>query len=385
MAQNLSRLPNYTCIQTIERAVRRAPSRKLLPLDRLRLEVALVNGKEMFSWPGSGNFEDKSISELVGGGMIATGTFALHAKAVFQSKAPEFTYAGRENINEVAALRWNFVVPRNRSGYFLRSGTVEARVAYRGAFWVEASSLEVIQLLIEAQDLPRELDVRQSSEKMLYQKVPIVGTHFLLPASSELDMVDTQDNLNRNTTKFSSCRQYTGESVVSFDDIDTATAAQNDPPRSLRALAGVELDFVLETPISGPNSAVGDPVLGTLKKPAKIANGYVAPKGAEVIGRISFLRTSNDSQTGSLLGIDFFELRDGNTRVRLRASLEYVPLFSSPRFRSWMRGRSQFGNNSAAQSNLPGNVFYAPGFPLQLDRGVRMIWRTEPLQTEDKQ
>ena len=66
-AENLQRLPNYTCTQTIERSHRNAKSRKFELLDTIRLEVALVEGKELFSWPG-GKFEEKGIGEIVGAG-----------------------------------------------------------------------------------------------------------------------------------------------------------------------------------------------------------------------------------------------------------------------------------------------------------------------------
>ena len=46
-AENLQRLPNYTCTQTIERSHRNARARKFELLDTLRLEVALVEGKEL--------------------------------------------------------------------------------------------------------------------------------------------------------------------------------------------------------------------------------------------------------------------------------------------------------------------------------------------------
>src|SRR6476659_8319211 len=82
MLANLKRLPNYTCLQTIDRKVRYAPSRRYQLVDTVRLEVALVDGKELFSWPGAGKFEDKDINELVTGGAIGNGTFALHAKSI---------------------------------------------------------------------------------------------------------------------------------------------------------------------------------------------------------------------------------------------------------------------------------------------------------------
>ena len=66
MAQNLSRMPDYTCLETIERfrSVPRSEALKLV--DTLRLEVAHVGIKELYSWPGAQRFEDRDVAEIVG-------------------------------------------------------------------------------------------------------------------------------------------------------------------------------------------------------------------------------------------------------------------------------------------------------------------------------
>src|SRR5437764_679954 len=65
MAENLGRLPNYTCQQTIERSRRRPPGRKFEMLDTVRLEVALVEGKELYGWPGADRIAESEIANLV--------------------------------------------------------------------------------------------------------------------------------------------------------------------------------------------------------------------------------------------------------------------------------------------------------------------------------
>src|SRR5579885_3335731 len=84
MISNLTRQPNYTCVETVERSRRDAPSRKARLVDTIRLEVALVDGKEMFAWPGTKKFEDVDLRDLVTTGAIGNGDFALHARAVFE-------------------------------------------------------------------------------------------------------------------------------------------------------------------------------------------------------------------------------------------------------------------------------------------------------------
>src|SRR4051794_5160033 len=80
MAETLRTQPNYTCLQRIERSQRRLPKHRYELLDNLRLEVALVEGKELFAWPGSKKFEDTELHQMVTGGAIGNGNFALHAR-----------------------------------------------------------------------------------------------------------------------------------------------------------------------------------------------------------------------------------------------------------------------------------------------------------------
>src|SRR5438477_6687873 len=75
MAELLRGQPNYTCTETIERT-RQTPANRAKVEDTLRLEVALVDGKEMFAWPGSKQFEDRDLSELISTGMFGNGNFA---------------------------------------------------------------------------------------------------------------------------------------------------------------------------------------------------------------------------------------------------------------------------------------------------------------------
>src|ERR1700747_3333399 len=83
MSQILRRQPNYTCLETVERARRAGAGGKFQTEDLLRIEVALVDGKEMFAWPGSKQFEDRDLREFVPSGMFGSGDFALHARIVF--------------------------------------------------------------------------------------------------------------------------------------------------------------------------------------------------------------------------------------------------------------------------------------------------------------
>ena len=95
----LSHIPNYTCVETMERTRRIGPARQFQMQDTLRMEVALVEGREMFAWPGSKKFESDDLRTLISSGTYGNGAFALFARAVFLSSAPVFVYAGDDPVN----------------------------------------------------------------------------------------------------------------------------------------------------------------------------------------------------------------------------------------------------------------------------------------------
>src|SRR5690242_16507982 len=117
MAQNLDDLPNYTCLETIERSARLQPKGELLFADRVRLEVAFIGRKEMFSWPGSSKFDYSNPSEMVPGGASGFGAFGAFVDTIFRSSAPVFTYAGEHRLDRRRTLRFNFRVAGSNSAY----------------------------------------------------------------------------------------------------------------------------------------------------------------------------------------------------------------------------------------------------------------------------
>jgi len=109
--ETLEHQPDYTCLETVERT-RRAPGGSTQVEDTLRLEVALVDSKEMFAWPGSKEFEDKELTDLVSLGMFGNGNFALFPRMLFGSNGPASVYAGEADVNGRRTAQFNFRVPR---------------------------------------------------------------------------------------------------------------------------------------------------------------------------------------------------------------------------------------------------------------------------------
>ncbi len=290
VADNLNSLPNYTCQQTIERSRRVMPARRFEMLDTVRLEVALVEHRELYGWPGANRIAESELSNLVGG-TIGNGDFGLLARSIFLSDGSFFTRSGDEVIDGRKAIRYDYRVPLLSSGYHLKVPPHTALVAYHGSFWVESSSLDLLKLDLTADEIPLILGLRSSTKTLHYHRSPIGASTFLLPSSAELLMVDLNGTEHRNRTLFHGCRQYAGESVLSF----------GEPPPDAPAAAAPELtrielpdeftaDIALTGPIDSSTSAVGDPVEATLARNLKYQGKLIAPKGAVIKGRLTRLQ-----------------------------------------------------------------------------------------------
>ncbi len=217
-ADNLTRLPNYTCLQTIERSVRGTQSRSFDLEDRVRLEVAYIGRRELFAWPGAGEFQEQAVTQMVEAGVRSTGSFAMHAYNVFLTNSPAFTYAGEQSLLGLQTIRYDYRVPRSAGAYEIRVPPEAAKVGFSGSFWVDAETLDLVRLTVAADDVPPELGIKEAIDTVDYSRARIGDASFLLPAASEVSLTDSSDVTHRNRTRFTGCRQYAARSVLSFGE-----------------------------------------------------------------------------------------------------------------------------------------------------------------------
>src|SRR5271165_5445021 len=180
VAENGRRLPNYTCGEIVERFSKSPRDRKPQALDTVRLEVALVEGKELYGWQGANRIAESELSTLVGG-MIGNGNFGLLPKAIFEDPATQYTYQGLESMANKRAHRFDYKVPRPGSGYRVKIGASGGPVGFHGSFWVDEAGLDLLRIELVADDMPPILGLEATSNTLEYERVPIGGADFLLP------------------------------------------------------------------------------------------------------------------------------------------------------------------------------------------------------------
>jgi hypothetical protein len=365
MVDTLARQPNYTCLETIERSIRIGKEKEFRLQDTLRLEVALVNGKEMFAWPGSKQFEDTDMRTFVPTGMFGNGDFGLYANAVFKDQATEFEYKGESKLGDRFTTRFDFSV-RKASGMRIRIPELTATVGFHGSFYAEAGTFDALRLEVEADDLPLKLELRQVSDTMEYKRTRIGSGDFLLPLVSEVVMVDLHGDASRNVVRFSACHEFAGESTLKFGDDDDPAAGTTPPAvkKELKLPKNSEIPLQLVGEIDTDKAAVGDPVKAALVNDMKEKGQVILQKGVEFSGRIVRLEHRQDY---TVLGLVFEEAESETEHVKLNLMLDRALGAGT------LAPSARWGISSPLRPN-EGLVWLRPG-RLRLGRGIIMLWR----------
>jgi hypothetical protein len=365
--ENLARLPNYTCIETIERAARLKPPDKFTISDNIRLEVAYVEGKELFGWPGAAKIEEPDIRKFVRGA-IGNGDFAITPRNVFFTPSAKIHLAGETDLEGKHAVRFEFSVPRNANVYTIESDSGIDYVGLQGSFWVDSGTLDLIRIESGAFDIPPKLGVESSTTTLNYGTVSIGSSTFLLPQHSEFVITLVNGYGNRNRMTFHGCRQFSGVSVLKFEE-PTGEPAATVPGAAVSLPPDFEVEIRLVTPIDSATAAVGDTVRAAIQQNIKLGRNVVAPKGAEIACRIVLLERRFNYYVMALeaIAIDFegghADLTGRENRVAVMVPQNGRPFKAVP-----------------AARNLP-QIFLTEH--LQLPRGAGFMLRSRLLKSKD--
>lgn len=293
MKAELARLPDYVCRQTVERFSRPAPEKPLERRDTVALDVAMVGNQEVYSLAGARRFENRPLAQITGKGSITTGHLGLFATHVFLGEGAQFTYKGETEQDGHAAYEYSYDVTAEHSSYRLRSGTAESKVAFQGSFWIDAKTLDLIRLEVQAYDIPDNLGLAEVNSSLLYSRHSFDGAELLLPISGTFSAVGVNGEENLNRSNLSACRHYRSESAIrpeaddgSAERARTAGDAARSEGISTDLPKGAVIELVLDGTLDPGAATVGDTVKATIARPVTSGDRILVPQGAAVLGRL---------------------------------------------------------------------------------------------------
>ena len=216
-----TKLPNFACVETINRYQARPGTDIYKPLDSLKMDVAFVDGKELVA-QDRGGFQELDLEHLATGGVLGTGAFSTIVRNLFVNDNGRVTRWSEEQLDGRRTLRYVFAIPERQAGYTLRSGGGSGTVGIEGSYWVDPETKDLIRLEEFAVDIPPTLDIKENVTSVIYGRVKIGEAQVLLPLSAETMIRNVSGWRAKNHIEFSGCREYKAESIIRFDtDVPT--------------------------------------------------------------------------------------------------------------------------------------------------------------------
>jgi len=307
---NASHIPNFTCVETIERQYYRArlstaprncddlaaEKKKrgykltLESADRLRLDVRAGITAEMYSWPGANRFDDRDLWDIIGYGPAASGPFAASLLEVVQGDATNFAFLDETEAGGRKLLQYSFRVPAERSHYFIYMPQGAVATAWDGTLLIDPETSELARMTTRTSELPPEALACELTTASDYGRVSLGGREFPLSRETRQRFIDRSGDEVENIVTFSACRAYQAESRVSFGvtpEDAPAGPAKPVPARGLDLPAGLPVTIELSAGIDSATAAGGDRFTGRLAKPIlDDRKKMLVPEGSVVAGRL---------------------------------------------------------------------------------------------------
>jgi hypothetical protein len=350
---DLARMPRYTCVQTTTRKYYSASSHfrqpscaalirehearnhelSTLGWDRLRLDVALVEGQNAYSWVGAPRFADDTIDKLAGRGPLASGDFGpLLRETLLRATV---TFQGEEVLDGRRLLKYSYDMAIGKSDYKVKTHDGWARTAFSGTLLLDPETTDIARMIVRTAELPTNSAVCQAITEITYGRTSIHERMILIPRETRLRTIDRAGSESLSSTTFASCREYASTVRLLLNEAGAEAIAQGPaepaatPHRAAHAPsplpAGLQFKARIITPVDSDTAAAGDPIEAVLRSPIRDKNhAVVAPVGTRLHGRLRRVEQWTDPGNYFRLGIQLESAEIAGSNVPLVA-VRYPP------------------------------------------------------------
>jgi hypothetical protein len=397
----LKTLPNYSCVETVERSMRKNAQQPFGHVDMVHVEVAVTGDRELYSWPGANKFEDRDITDMINSGTVSNGDFASVLRSVITNNVSIITWHSYEEqfgrFNDLYAakrqtIHWDYRIPYNLSGWILQYGGRQGRVSEAGSFWADAESLGVLRLEVNAEEIPPDIPLTAVKNTLEYARVRFGSQDLLIPQSAELMVTELTGQQRRNVIEFSHCREFATQTTLSFNPPANIT---NNPAIRVEEVnfpAGLRLSVRLTHTVDSETAAVGDPIAAAVESDVKQKGKLLVPQGAILRGRLRQLDAHTTPRQYQVVGLEFTDLEFPRHHGRFFGEMESIGLPAD--LMDDMTGSHATADESVLSRQImtrvrrethwtrqvPGvSTFSVKGGRLTMPEGLHMTWRTMDL------
>jgi hypothetical protein len=298
---DLERLPRYTCVQTITRtyfdaragahgsscssliaAEAREHQAPAFGWDRLRVEVAWIDGRNLYSWLGEPAFGNDNLESLANPGPFASGDFGVVLREILLRASIEFQQ--EQALDGRHILQYSYDMPLEKSTYSIKTADGTARLAYSGSLVFDAETSDLLNLTMRISQLPLSSSTCEAINQVSYGRTSIHDRLALIPRQVQLSTIDISGTKSLNQATFADCREY--KSTIRLLNSANTTNPERAAPAAASPTplpAGIGFEARLVTPIESDTAAAGDPIEAVLRTPLHGKNKIpIAPAGSRI-------------------------------------------------------------------------------------------------------
>jgi hypothetical protein len=394
MREQIARLPNCTCLETISRFHKESGrAAKLNPLDTVRLEIVYSNRREWYGSPGARDLSVENPGAFIGAGMIANGMFGITLHNLFVAEVATFVSQGEDSIAGRPAAKYDFRLPRTQLGMEISIPGGNGTVGEEGSFWADPSTLDLVRLVARVTEIPAYLPLTSAEYSVNYAHTRVGEFDALLAQQGDLELRPANGIEDYDHFDFTHCRAFESKSEIRFDAPDSgpgnppsaasSRAVARAQETSLRALLLVTIQ--LTSPVTD-RDAVGKLIEARIAGDVRSKGKVVIEDGALVHGRIRRL-DRYPGQAHFAVGLEFTELETHDGPIRFYADLLRLEKRAGfrPALHEIVRMRNADALVEIKLPELPGVAsFFVDGKTFVLPAGFQTVWRTRgPLRGVD--
>ena len=183
-------LPDFVCTEVITRSSDESGTMRFL--DTLMVQLTYAGKREEYKLMLDGKPSDQPLESYWGA--LSFGEFGSTLRLIFEPRSrTEFQWEKATTVDKRPVAVYSFRVPLAYSPYSLGFGVMgksqSALVGLRGRLIVENGTGLVRRLTSEAEEIPNDFPIRESSTTIEYAFAEVGGRRYLLPARAETWMM----------------------------------------------------------------------------------------------------------------------------------------------------------------------------------------------------
>jgi hypothetical protein len=293
--------------------------------DRLRLEVAIVNNNNVYSWVGAPRFEEDAFRKVAGRGPLGSGDFGAFLAEIFSRATIHFQR--EEVVDSRRLLSYSYEMPLDRSGYNILTDEGWRLTAFSGELVLDPEASDIARLTLRTAELPENSAACQAISAVDYGRTKIHERMILIPREARLHMLRHDGSETLNLASYGNCREYSSKSRVlpeaPHKDSGATTTPGGQPPPFSSIPPGLHFTCRIVTAINSDSAAAGDPIEAVLRSPLRDKNKAVlATAGARIRGRLVHFERRLAPVEYFQIGVQWESLEMAGQEVSLTAVLD---------------------------------------------------------------